>query len=190
MKTRVWTVLPLLLATAVAQADFGPYVGISAGSVSLDTGFDDVDFTLDSDDTGFSGHFGFALTDSLAIELGYTDFGRYSELFELPPITANLDAELAGVDAFGVLSLPVGPLRVFGKAGIIFWNAETETLLEDTFNVPQRFRRDEDGTDWAVGLGAEVDITDNLALRGEYEWFDVEDTDKLSFISLGISVRF
>ncbi|MEM1262829.1 MAG: outer membrane beta-barrel protein [Pseudomonadota bacterium] len=187
MQRKHLALLPLALVASSAFAD-SFYIGGSAGSVALD--IDNTDITIDSDDTGWSVHAGIPLGDMFAIEIGYTDLGRYSELFVLPPIATNFDAEIAGVDAFGVLKLPVGPLNLYGKAGVIFWEAETEALLEDTFNVPQRFRRDEDGTDLALGIGAEVDIGDNLAVRGEFEWFDVEDTDRVSFISLGISYRF
>ena len=190
MQRKHWTVLPFALVAGTALAN-GPYIGASAGSVALETtAIDGGDFTIDSDDTGWSAHLGMPFGDYFAVEVGYTDLGAYSELFPLPPLTANLDAELAGFDAFGVVSIPAGPMRIFGKAGVIFWEAETEALLEDTFGVPQRFRRDEDGTDLALGLGAEVDIGENLALRGEFEWFDVEDTDQVSFFSIGVSFRF
>lgn len=191
MKIRL-TIFALLLSFAALSANAGDglYAGVSVGSVALDTDFGDITRDLDDDETGYSGVIGLKLSDSLAIEGGYNNFGSYSNLFDLDLTRTSIDADFTGFDLFGVLSIPLGPLEVFGKAGVVFWNAETDILVVPPVGNPIRLTGDEDGSDLAFGVGANVEITSSLSLRGEYEWFDLDNTERVSFVSLGLLYRF
>ena len=48
---------------------------------------------------------------------------------------------------------------------------------------------DQDGTDFAYGFGVVFRIKP-VALRLEWERFEIEDTERSQFTSLGVEVRF
>lgn len=177
--------------SVLADSNFGPYAGITAGNVRLDRDFNDFDSGFDAKDTGFSAYLGYQFTPSLAIEASYNDFGEFSELSDFGIIPTRFDAEIQGVDIFGVLSLPLGPLDLYGKAGVVFWDAETTAFAQNNSTNPVRLGRfEDDGANLALGAGGRVFLSDTLSLRGEVEWFDLEDAGTLSVISLGFSVHF
>ena len=47
----------------------------------------------------------------------------------------------------------------------------------------------ESGSDFGYGLGARVSFG-KLAVRGEWEVYDIEDTDDISMFSVGLAWRF
>ncbi len=188
--------LPLLVIAALAVPafagdDWGPYGGFSAGNVRLDNDLDDLNLGFDAEDAGFSAYLGYQFTPGLAVEASYNDFGEFSELSEVTLIPTRFDAEVQGVDVFAVLKIPLGPLDVYGKAGVIFWDAETTAFANSSPTGPRLLSRfDDTGTNFAFGGGAEVFITDDLSLRGEIEWFDLEDAGTVSALSVGLSFHF
>ncbi len=190
MKRQIALLISLFWLSAPVWADGDLYIGASVGSVALNTDFDDFDDNIDSDDTGFSATLGVQFSELLALEGGYSNFGTYSALFSTPLGTTSLNAELSGFDVFGVLRLPLGPLDVFGKAGVVFWDSEAEAVFASPPGLPNRLSSDNDGTDLAFGVGADIALGNQLSLRGEFEWFDIDETDEVSFISIGLLYRF
>ena len=167
-------VLPIVLLSALAanaSAESGWYLGASVGNAEL--GFQDPDtgsIDIDDSDTGFKIYTGVKLT-LLAVEAGYVDFGSVDGDY------ANVD--LSGFDAFGVLSMGLGPVEVFGKLGGFVWDAEGSASLG---NVEQTYK--ENGFDPAIGIGAAFNLG-GMGVRAEYEYFDIGDFDKVSMLSVG-----
>jgi hypothetical protein len=58
--------------------------------------------------------------------------------------------------------MPLGPVYLFGKVGVITWDADTNLISND------------DGTDYEVGIGASIDLL-KIQLRAEAEYLDVLD---------------
>ena len=168
----------------------GPYIGGSAGSVSVESEFDDISFDFDESDTAWSGYAGVEFAPGFAIEVSYNDFGAFSARNVFGGIITDVDSEFTGYDVFAKLALPVGPVDLFGKAGIVFWDAEVTAVVDDPFGGPLAFRDSDNGNDFAVGLGLEYPLTDVFSLRGEVEWFDIEDTEVVTFGSVGLTWRF
>jgi len=171
----------LLLLSAESKADSGLYIGGSVGiaGVEIDTGtlvnpviFDEDDFAWKV----FAGYnFDLPIL-NLGIEAGYVDFGGPSA--DIGGILFAVDSD--GFDAFGVLGIDLGPIGVFAKAGVIAWDAEVSIDgVTDT----------DDGTDPAYGIGVKIALG-SLALRVEYELFDIEDTEDISMISAGLVWTF
>lgn len=173
-----------------AAAQSSAYVGASIGATSVDTDFDDVNLDFDDDDTSWSAYAGVQATDFFGIEASYNDFGDFgvSRIFDLTQ--TDIDAELTGYDIMAVLSVPAGPLRFFGKAGLVFWDAKATARILPPVGPGFELSEDDDGNDLALGGGLEFSLGRNLALRGEIEWFDIEDTEELWFASAGITFRF
>ncbi len=86
------------------------------------------------------------------------------------------DAKTTGWDAFGVLTLALGPIDFFGKVGAIAWDIEVDTFKETD-------------TDLAYGLGLALRLG-SFSVRGEYERFDIADTDEVGMYSIGLAYMF
>lgn len=168
----------LLLATggAAVAADNGIYLGASVGQSQvkiddIDTGLGTEDF--DADDTSYKLIAGIRPLDFFGIEASYVNFGDAEDTVG----GMRLRAEGDGISAFAVGFLGLGPVDLFAKGGLISW----DTKLAGGF--------DEDGTDLAYGVGAQFRLL-SLAVRAEYEIFDVEDVDDLDMLSIGVTYTF
>lgn len=124
------------------------------------------DFTGDGDKfeddrVSYKGIAGIKLGDMLSLEGQYIDFGTAEDGDN------RVDAD--GWTAGAVLEIPLTQnFAAYGKAGALFWDAKGRFA-----NV----RADDDGTDPFYGVGARFALSQNLALRIEYERFELNDTD-------------
>ncbi|MEQ8206207.1 MAG: outer membrane beta-barrel protein [Woeseia sp.] len=177
-----------LSAPAVAQSDF--YLGGTIGNTSVDTEFDEFDLNFDDEETSWSAFAGIQATDNFAIEASYNDFGDYNVSRNFDLTQTNIDATLTGYDVMAVLSAPIGPLRLFGKAGLVFWDADVTALIQPPVGSGFQLREQDSGNDLAFGGGLEFSLSPNLAIRGEMEWFDIEDTEEVWFASIGLRFNF
>jgi opacity protein-like surface antigen len=174
--TLVVLCLALLSISGVAHAGkkTGPYIGGSLGWAVIDVSSGINDF--DDDDLGFKvfGGYNFGVIPllDLAVEGSYANFGKASS-----SQIANQDVDITGWDLFGLAALNLGPVGLFGKVGQIWWDSDS--------NIAQM---DDSGNDMAYGLGLRFQIG-SIAIRGEYEYFDLDDTD-LSMLSAGVSWTF
>ena len=175
-----YRILPIGLATVFltapamvyAGADSGFYVGGGVGYTAVEIS-EDGD-TFDESDTGYKifGGYNFGLVPFLdiAAEVSYVDFGNPSGL--LDDTAAAVD--VTGFDAFGLVGFALGPIGLFAKAGLINWNADTSYDGSSASS---------DGSDPAYGVGAKFQIG-SFAVRGEYEYFDVDGIKNLSMLSV------
>jgi hypothetical protein len=144
-------------------------------SEELDLGTITEDF--DGDDTGFKVIAGFRPLEWFAIEANYVDLGTASDTIA----GVNVDVDTKGIDAFGVLFLPLPVVDVFLKAGFISWDLDADVAGLGSVS--------DDGTDLAYGVGAGIGFG-NFGVRAEYERFEIEDTDTVDMISLGFTWTF
>lgn len=178
---RKYTVLPAIFIlalfisnVAIAGSESGLYLGGSIGQSTV-TAKDQApgDPVFDENDAGykiFLGYnFGIIPLIDLAVEGSYVDFGK--------PSGNNVEIDLTGWDAFGLAALTLGPFSVFGKMGFLKWDSESNVFGNDS------------GEDPAYGLGAKF-ILGGLALRAEYEYFDVNELSDLYMVSAGLSLTF
>lgn len=162
-------------------ADNGIYFGAGLGQASLEVDFGEGvpdAFDIDDDDTAWKLIAGIRPLDWLAVEANYVNFGEV----ENDVGGTTIEYESDGISAFVVGFLAVGPVDLYGKAGLISWN--TSAAVE---RGPRLF--DEDGTDLAYGAGVQFRIW-GLSARAEYEIFDIDDVENLSMISLGLTYTF
>jgi hypothetical protein len=166
----------LLLGAAAPAfgADNGFYLGASVGRTNVEiddiSGLSAADF--DADDTGFKFIAGIRPLDWLAVEASYVNFGEPEDTV----MGAKVKTEGDGISAFAVGFLAVGPVDLFGKVGLVTWDTKVATF-------------DDDGTDFAYGVGAQFRLL-SLAVRAEYEKFDLSGVDDLSMISIGVTYTF
>ena len=169
----------MLMAPSDASAD--AYIGASIGQAGVE--LDDASLpgmTFNEDDMGwkaFIGYeFGLPLV-SLGIEGGYVDLGNPSG----DVLGSLVDVDADGLSAFGTLGVNLGPLGVFAKYGVISWDA---SITVDGLDAGS-----DDGSDPAYGVGAKIGLGP-LDIRAEYEIFDIDDTDDVSMVSLGVVWTF
>lgn len=169
----------LLSMSQQAMADSGFYLGGSVGSATISAEADD-DFEFDENDfawKAFGGYnFELAVVD-LGIEGGYVNFGSPSAT--LSGETVGL--ELAGWDLFGLAGVQLGPIGVFAKAGYFSWDVDVLVSGEKVDS--------DDGSDPAYGVGAKFALG-SLEIRGEYEYFDVDESDDVYMLSVGLVWSF
>ena len=171
----------LILFSAESKAETGFYVGGNIGQAAIE--IDVVDqvqiFAFDEEDFAWKAYggfnFGLVLLD-LAVEAGYVNLGGPSGNVQGSQLAFDVD----GFDAFGVIGFNLGPLGVFAKAGMISWDAEASIDGLST---------SDDGTDPAYGIGVKFGLS-SLDIRAEYELFDIDDTEDVSMISVGIVWSF
>ncbi len=167
-----------LIAGPALAADNGIYLGASVGQSGVqadDIGFDGGDF--DGDATGFKVIAGWRFVDWLSVEANYVDLGSGDDTVD----GEKLKVDASGISLSAVGFLPIGPVDVFARVGAINWEADVKS--------PSFGSISDDGTDFTYGVGAQFRVW-SLALRAEYERFDISDADTVDMVSLGVTWTF
>jgi len=172
-----------LFGTAAQAADNGVYIGAGVSQVKLDDVGKDFnsgnlnDFKLD--DTSWKLIAGFRPIDNFAVELNYMDLG--SEDRTIGGVAFSADGKAYAGYAVGFI--PIGPIDLFAKGGLVRWESKASA------SGPLGFRLDDDGTEFGYGLGVQARLG-SLAGRLEYEKFDVDHTDGVELLTLGVTWTF
>ena len=187
-RTLILGVMVVVLAVAgPVSAKNGFYLGASLGQASLK--IDDLELDLDAfdykDDTMSTKIIaGYRFMGFLAVEGSYVDFGSFKDGTRGDGDPVSLETKLKGFDAFAMGMLPLGLADIFVKVGVVSWDADiTRSIGEIT-----SFGSDS-GTDMVYGVGAQVRFK-GLAVRGEFEYFDIPEADSVYLISLGATFTF
>ncbi len=152
----------------------GAGIGVATVKDEVNTG------TLDSDDTSYKAFVGWRfdvipLID-LAVEAAYTDFGRPSQTLA----GQNVEFKLTGASLAGLLIFPLGPLDLYGKAGLMSWRSERSEGASSSSGS---------GSDPFYGAGVGFYIW-KIAIRAEYERFQVKDVDRVDMLSVSALFQF
>ena len=88
-------------------------------------------------------------------------------------------------DAKGILPLNE-KFSLYGKFGLLMWD-EKGTLSDVTGSISA----DDDGTDIFFGVGASFNLTEKIALNGDFSRYQVdEDSVDVDVLSIGIQFGF
>jgi hypothetical protein len=172
-----------LLVSGPVMADSGFYLGGSLGNTALEIDIDDgIGGFIPFDESDFSwklyGGYNFDLpVINLGVEGGYRDLGGPSAQI----VSETFGIDITAWDVFGVAGVALGPVTIFGKLGMVSWDAE---LSINGFD-----QGSEDDQDTAYGLGASFNLG-SFQLRAEYEAFDVSDVENLYMLSAGFVYTF
>ncbi len=170
----------MVFAPAESQAD--GYIGGSIGQsyIELNAGTPTAPAAFDQEDFGWKAMIGydfdFAVI-TLGVEADYVDFGAPSG----DVAGSQIEVDANGFAGFGTAGIDLGPLGVFAKYGVISWDA--------SFNIDGFDAGSDDGTDPAYGLGVKFGLA-SVEVRGEYEIYDIEDSEDVAMLSVGIVWRF
>jgi hypothetical protein len=181
----------LLALSGPASAEFYVGGGIGDGTIESSENTPAGSFNFDESDFAWKIFGGYMFSEYLGVELAYLDMGSPSQNFgfdggESGPVQVDFNAELTGFTVHGVLAYPFGPFEVFGKLGVISYDAQLEAKSSD---VDARIKADDDGEELAYGVGAKYNI-DNFALRAEWDIYDTGDVDDVSMWTIGAELSF
>ena len=184
MSRNCWKILAALVLTTglpmgQLHAADGLYLGAGIGAASFK---DDLEsgVTFDDEDAAYKAFIGWRFDAvpviDLAVEAAYTDFGEPSQGVNAQQFEINL----RGPSIAGLLILPLGPLDLYAKAGIIDWKLD-RTSAGTT--------RSSSGNDPFYGAGIGFYIW-KLAFRAEYERFEIQDFDRVEMGSVHALFQF
>lgn len=163
-----------------------------------------------SDDSGTSVKVfgGYQYTPYFAVELGYTDLGENTAKasasgdFTIPPdvltgtasIKATGETSVYTLDAIGRLNATTW-LTLFARAGV--YQADTEltvkaTIADSTGSLSGSDSVDDSNSGFHFGAGIDLHITQNVAIRAEWERFDsVEfEGDEVDIDNMSVSAIY
>lgn len=154
--------LPLLSTSALADEDSqrGMTLGIDAGQAEARDICNNV-ADCSSDDTAVRGSIGYQFNRMFALEIGYSSFGTVFEASD-NNFSASQDANAWTASAIG--TIPIGErFGIYGRIGAARFDNETTGTVQ---GVPVS---DDNETKPYGGLGLKFGLTDNFALRAEYQ---------------------
>jgi opacity protein-like surface antigen len=151
----------------------------------------------DETDSATKVFIGYRYNPYVALELGYNDFGKATADFSssISDVVGTLEGggrisvSAEAISLSGLFGFPVGErVNLFARLGISGWEAEARGEAFGTFRQAggrtvtrtETFALDDSDVDVNYGAGARFAITDHIALRAEYEHFEVTDIDVIS----------
>jgi hypothetical protein len=186
--------LALMAGPALAQDDDrggrnteGFYLGGGVGDFS--SAVDEINNLDDVDDVGidFSDgdnatklFAGWRVNQFFAVQGDFVDFGESSGAVSS---SVRGTSDVQGVAPSIVGTLPLGPIELFGRVGVMFYEVD--------LNLAGGRVIDESGEDlvWSAGIGFDV-LDDRLNLRLEYEEIDIAELDEADALWLNAAWKF
>ena len=167
------------LSISQAGAAGGLYLGGGIGQSSIKDNINTENF--DTDDAAWKAFVGYRFKFipiiDLAVEGGYTDFGKPSQSVG----GQNVQFKLHGYHAAGLLIFPLGPVDLYGKAGVISW--DSDIISAGTTTTANS------GSDLLYGAGIGLNFG-KLGIRAEYERYQIKDVDRVDMLSVNLLVHF
>ncbi len=166
------------IVPAAHAADSGFYLGGGTGTARIEASFPGGD--LRKDETmwrAFAGYrFGWLPFLDVAVEGGYRDFGKANT----DVAGSRAEVGLTGFDAAGLLILPILPVDLYAKAGVMRYDVD-KTIGGSSSSAT--------GTRNFYGVGVGFRIW-RVNVRAEYERFDVPELKRSDAYSINAYFRF
>ena len=164
------------------RGDFWGYIGASAGESKFDSNCHRTDiFACDQRDTAWKLFAGGKFNQNFGLEAAYTDFGK---------VNANggeTDAWAGSLSLVG--TVPIGTrFDVFGKVGGLYGRTNVSASPSTLFDTGHK-----SGWGWTYGVGADFNLTQNVALRVDYDRYKLDfvgGRQDLDMASAGVQFRF
>jgi OmpA-OmpF porin, OOP family len=190
----------LLSAASLGAFAQGGYMGVGFGQGKADIeDFDVSPFTLTEDETAnaFKVFGGVEINPGFAVEFGYQQFGTFNQTVSGAGGTISGDYEGSGFFADLIGRLPVNEsFSVHGKVGLAYTTLDFSCKSQTGVFAGLCSGESESEMNLRFGLGAQVRINEQAALRFEFErTIDVgkEDTtgeSDIDYLGVGVVFRF
>jgi OmpA-like transmembrane domain len=148
---------------------------------------------LDDTDVGYKAFLGYRFVQPFAIELGYTGLEGPNSTINAPVIDASLVADVHDLHPvtgrgpmLSVVGYPIrcGRFEMFTRIGVWYWEADVDVNVGGTV-----VRKDPNGWDPIIGVGAQFRLFSQVRARVEYERYFLRNAD-IDLLSLGLTVGF
>jgi OOP family OmpA-OmpF porin len=177
----------LLLASGAALAENhrGLYVGAGLGDFSTslenvnsvgDIRNANIDFDRNRDATKIFA--GWRFNPFVAVQLDRMDFGKSLSAQRLLNVSSKTTGWVPSIAG----TLPIGPIELFARAGIIYYDL---TVTGNSGNLV-----DTSGHDPLYGAGIGVTLIKHLSLRAEYDRIHIKQFDNANSVWLTAAWRF
>lgn len=172
--SKIALVMGLALASSAAFAE--PYVG-AAGGISFTNATDKIqqqtgyDYVSSKDDgkAAVSVYAGYAFSRQLAVEAGYTDFGKYSIKGAYNGFLAEDSISAQVVSASVIGSLPLSSVFALdGRVGLGVMHQKYQCVRYCTATMSDA---DDTSAVALIGVGAHWDLNRNLTLRTRFDYY-------------------
>jgi opacity protein-like surface antigen len=153
--------IPTMSGLALADTpENGLTLGVDAGQAEARNACDNV-INCESDDTTVRVSLGYQFVPMFGVEVGYSSFGTIFESRNNAGLIAQ-DANAWTLSALG--TFPIGDrFGIYGRAGVARFDNDSSSTVQ---GVPVD---DDDETKPYFGAGLKFGLTDNFALRAEYQ---------------------
>lgn len=187
MRRLLLTAVLLFVALPVLAQDEdntdGFYLGAGLGDFSTDIDelddVDDADLDFDSDENARKAFAGWRFNRFIAVQLDFIDFERSVDARDALNVVST---QSDGIAPSVVGTLPLGPIELFARAGILWYDLEIESgntaLVDDSDRDP------------IFGAGIGVTIAERVNLRAEYEVVEIDQLDDSHAVWLTAAWRF
>ena len=138
------------------------YIGGSLGSADLKDFCMDRPVDCDKNGTAWRAFVGYGFTPNFAIEAAFIDFGRANAT---DSGGAKINSENRGGDVLAVLTYRTNKASIFAKAGGYY--AATKLTIDNGGGSWSRTSQSSGGVTY--GLGAQVELTRHIGLRGDWQ---------------------
>jgi OOP family OmpA-OmpF porin len=158
--------------TAMAE---GFYAGAGLGLLQIEDEEEGISF--EDNPLGWRLLAGYDVNENFAIEGSYVNSGEAED----EVLGEQVEVKLTAFTVSVVGLMPVSDtVKLFGKLG--FYTGEEEVTV-------QGFTLDDDDDGMTVGAGIRFASSDNLVIRGDFDWFDTQ-LDTVWSVGVGIQYYF
>jgi OOP family OmpA-OmpF porin len=153
-------------------------------------------FSADDRDGGYKFFLGYSINPGFAIEAGVFDLGRFNYAAVSPlPATSTGSMRIRGGALDLVGTIPVNDrFSVLGRIGLNHAKNTFTYGTTDPVGQPAPASGYKFETNPKIGLGLQYDLSDTIAMRGEWERFRINNgagaRKDFNFYSVGLVVRF
>lgn len=188
MDGKRWIALAALVFASLhgsqSHAADGLYLGVALGAATFKDSFNTA--TFEADDVAYKAFVGWRFDAvpvvDIAVEAAYTNFGKPSQV--IVPTTGgqaqSVEYKLHGPSLAGLLILPLGPVDLYAKGGVLDWKADRTVDGQTT---------GQSGTDAFYGAGIGFYLW-RLGFRAEYERFQIKEIDRVHLLSASVLFQF
>jgi OmpA-OmpF porin, OOP family len=189
------TVAPIMGLAQMSDNPTGFYAGAGLGRFnlkvrSLDAVGDALSSIAHSNNDSWKVFGGYRTSPYLSFEAAYVDFGRSKDGFTATGSNGNYRIKVSGVAPSVLVTAPLGPVEVFGKASYYFYDIDTRVNFDSPApGTSAGVDSKHSDSKFALGGGVGLTFAERFNVRAEYEVLKVRNARNSGVVWLTGSIR-